>query len=64
MRDFHVPSYLLTLKLFDGRCLLEDTQTQHNPGWGNELLTIAEVNGISQMLSLLIIDFLDRYSYL
>lgn len=34
MRDFHVPSYLLTLKIFDGRCLLEDTQTQQNPGLG------------------------------
>jgi hypothetical protein len=48
----------VTLKLFDGRCLLEDTQTQHNPGsrrWNYS--AISKVNGISQMLSVLIIDF-------
>lgn len=63
MGDFHVPFSLLTMKLFDWRCLLEDRHITIK-ALEDVFLAISEVNAISQILSVLIIDFQDRYFYL
>lgn len=55
-RDFHVPFYLLTLKLFDEKMVIgRHTYIAQFMFREMDFFAIAKVNGISQMLSALFV---------